>query len=352
MNNFQKILNSTNADAVLIFSEIACNYLSGFNTTDGFVAVSKDKSALYTDGRYIEAATKSNTNCDVVLRTDNQKDIISFLNEIGAHNVAVETAIPYSLVLKLKNMLKDFEVSADENIDKCISKMRQVKTQDEIDKLRLAQEMTEKAFDYVLGFIKPGVTDIDIAAELEYQMRKAGANGLSFETICVTGTDTSLPHGVPHGRKVQNGDFVTMDFGALYQSLHADMTRTVAVGNITDEQKKVYNTVLSAQLNCINNIKAGMTGKEADLLSRSVIEQAGYGEYFTHSTGHSVGFEIHESPSLVSKNEQPLQEGNCVTVEPGIYLPSKFGVRIEDMVLITKDGCKNFTKADKALIIL
>ena len=352
MNNFEKILSCTNADAVLIFSEIACNYLSGFNTTDGFVAISKDKTALYTDGRYIEAASGSKTNCDVALRTDNKKDILAFLNDIGAKTVALETAISYSLVLELKQMLSDFEVEPDENIDKCISKLRQVKTQDEVNKLQIAQDITEKAFNYILSFIKPGVLDIEIAAELEYQMRKSGAHGLSFETICVTGNDTSLPHGVPHGRAVQKGDFVTMDFGALYQSFHADMTRTVAVGSVTDEQRKIYNTVLNAQLNCIENIKAGMTGKEADLLSRSVIEKAGYGEYFTHSTGHSVGYEIHESPSLMARNEQPLQEGNCVTVEPGIYIPSKFGVRIEDMVLITKEGCKNFTKADKQLIIL
>lgn len=183
-------------------------------------------------------------------------------------------------------------------------------------------------------------------------MLRGGAEALSFETIAVSGKNSSMPHGVPSFKKIEAGDFVTMDFGAIVGGYHSDMTRTVAVGYATDEMKNVYNTVLNAQIRCLNSLKAGLSCKEGDSIARKYIENEGYGEYFTHSTGHGVGIEIHEYPNLSPASESVLQAGNIVTVEPGIYIPCKFGVRIEDMAYITENGCRNLTTAPKELIIL
>ena len=183
-------------------------------------------------------------------------------------------------------------------------------------------------------------------------MRKNGAEAISFDTIAVSGANSSVPHGVPTAKKVSAGDFVTMDFGAVVNGCHSDMTRTVAVGFATDKMKQAYNTVLTAQIKALEGIKAGVPCSQIDRLAREVISAAGYGEYFTHSTGHGVGYEIHEAPNLSQKSEQILKAGDVVTVEPGIYLPAEFGVRIEDMAFVTENGCKNLTKSPKELIIV
>ena len=179
-----------------------------------------------------------------------------------------------------------------------------------------------------------------------------GAEALSFETIAISGANTSKPHGVPTEKKVEKGDFVTMDYGAVVNGYHSDMTRTVAVGSINDEQRRVYNTVLEAQFATLEIIKSGLKCSDGDKAARDVITEAGYGDFFRHSTGHGVGIEIHEKPNLSPKSVATLRPGNIVTVEPGIYIPEKFGVRIEDMALITENGCENLTKAPKELIIL
>ena len=205
---------------------------------------------------------------------------------------------------------------------------------------------------HILNFIKVGVTEKEIALELDFYMLRHGGEGLSFETIAVSGANSSMPHGVPSNKKIENGDFITMDFGTIINGYHSDMTRTVAVGFATDEMKNVYDTVLKAQQNCLDSIKAGISCKDGDEFARSVIRNANYGQFFTHSTGHGVGVEIHEFPNLSPASDSILQVGNIVTVEPGIYIPEKFGVRIEDMGLITENGCRNLTNASKELIIL
>ena len=215
-----------------------------------------------------------------------------------------------------------------------------------------AQEITDRAFTEVCARIHEGMTEKELAAELIYCLYKNGGEGLSFDPIVVSGPNTSMPHGVPGDRKLRKGDFITMDFGVLYQGYCSDMTRTVALGFATDEMKKVYDTVLKAQLAGIAVSKAGVSGKSVDKAARDVITEAGYGEYFGHSYGHSLGLEIHENPNCNLRNEAPMPLHAVVSAEPGIYLPDKFGVRIEDVVIFEEDGCRDITKSPKELLIV
>ena len=243
-------------------------------------------------------------------------------------------------------------LSADSTLDNMICALRAVKQPFEVEKIKAAQKIAEDAFSYICTFIKPGKTEREVALALDYYMLSHGAEALSFETIVVSGAKTSMPHGVPGKNRIQNGDFVTMDFGAVVGGYHSDMTRTVAVGSVTQKQKEVYETVLRAQNAVMDALRSGLSCAAADKVARDVIGKAGYGAYFTHSTGHGVGVEIHEYPSLAPHGKSVLTVGNVVTDEPGIYLPGEFGVRIEDMALITENGRENLTTAPKELIIL
>ena len=261
-------------------------------------------------------------------------------------------SLSVSLLSQLRKILLPVKITPSQRLENTINQLRSVKTSDEIESIKKAQAIAEEAFNHILTFIKPGVTEKQIALELDFYMLSHGAEALSFETIAVTGEKTSMPHGVPDDVIVKEGDLVTMDFGAVYKGYHSDMTRTVAVGKASDEQKKIYDVVLSAQKNALSVLKKGLPCAEADKAARSIIEEAGYGEYFGHGTGHGVGVEIHEGPNLSPRSTQKLQAGNVVTVEPGIYIPEKFGVRIEDMALITEKGYENLTSSPKELIIL
>ena len=230
--------------------------------------------------------------------------------------------------------------------------LRQSKDEEEIQRMIAAQRIAEAALDQIVKEIKPGVTEKEIAARLQYLMLAGGAENMSFDPIVASGPNGSMPHAVPTDRKIQDGDFVTMDFGCIYQGYCSDMTRTVAVGHVTEEMEKVYNVVLQAQLAGIAAAKAGATGHDVDAAARKVIEDAGYGPYFGHSFGHSVGVEIHESPNATPANNKPLPLGAAVSAEPGIYLPGRFGVRIEDVVVLQEDGCQDITLAKKDLLIL
>ena len=222
----------------------------------------------------------------------------------------------------------------------------------EIALMTKAQEITDRAFSEILKFIQPGMTEQEIAAKLQYDMLRFGAEKMSFDPIVVSGPNGSLPHGIPSAKQVQQGEFITMDFGCKYGGYCSDMTRTVALGEPTGEMRKVYQTVLEAQLAGIAVTKAGVPGKSIDAAARKVIEDAGYGEYFGHGYGHSLGIEIHESPNANTREETLLPVGAVVSAEPGIYLPGKFGVRIEDVTVLTADGCMVLTKSPKELIIL
>lgn len=351
-NKFYEILKSKN-DCVIITSPENRRYFTSFNSSDGFLVITVDEATFFTDSRYIEAAQKQITACEAVLLRRVSETIVPYLKEKNIENIYLETE--RLTVVELNSLKKAFDfckVEAKEEVDEIINKARAVKTDYEVDCIKKAQKIAEDAFSHILTFIKEGVTEKEIALELDFFMLKNGAEAVSFETIAVSGKNSSMPHGVPTDKKIENGDFITMDFGAVYNGYHSDMTRTVIVGKPTEKQKEVYETVLKAQKSALEVLKNGVTGFDADKVARDIIENAGYKENFGHGTGHGVGIEIHESPNLSPYSKATLETGNVVTVEPGIYIPDEFGVRIEDMALITEDGYINLTSCEKELIIL
>ena len=351
-NKFYEILKSKN-DCVIITSPENRRYFTSFNSSDGFLVITVDEATFFTDSRYIEAAQNQVTVCKSVLLRRVSETIVPYLKEKNIENIYLETE--RLTVAELNSLKKAFDfckVEAKEEVDEIINKARAVKTDYEVDCIKKAQKIAEDAFSHILNFIKEGVTEKEIALELDFYMLSHGAEAVSFETIAVSGKNSSMPHGVPTDKKIENGDFITMDFGAVYNGYHSDMTRTVIVGKPTEKQKEVYETVLKAQKSALEVLKNGVTGFDADKVARDIIENAGYKENFGHGTGHGVGIEIHESPNLSPYSKATLETGNVVTVEPGIYIPDEFGVRIEDMALITEDGYINLTSCEKELIIL
>ena len=351
-NKFYEILKSKN-DCVIITSPENRRYFTSFNSSDGFLVITVDEATFFTDSRYIEAAQNQVTVCKSVLLRRVSETIVPYLKEKNIENIYLETE--RLTVAELNSLKKAFDfckVEAKEEVDEIINKARAVKTDYEVDCIKKAQKIAEDAFSHILTFIKEGVTEKEIALELDFYMLKNGAEAVSFETIAVSGKNSSMPHGVPTDKKIENGDFITMDFGAVYNGYHSDMTRTVIVGKPTEKQKEVYETVLKAQKSALEVLKNGVTGFDADKVARDIIENAGYKENFGHGTGHGVGVEIHESPNLSPYSKAILETGNVVTVEPGIYIPDEFGVRIEDMALITENGYINLTNCEKELIIL
>lgn len=342
-------------DAALIVTPCNRRYFTGFSSSDGFLLVTRKGSIFYTDSRYIEAAQRQIKCCEVARGKQVFSQMKAYLNEKNVKTVAVEasgiTLSEFSRLQSNENM-SGFEFISDNSLDSAISIFRRVKCEQEVGKIIEAQKIAENAFLHILNFIKKGRTEKEIQLELDFFMLRNGAEALSFDTIAVSGKNSSMPHGVPTDKLIEDGDFITMDFGAVVDGYHSDMTRTVAVGFVTDEQRAVYETVLKAQTASLDVIRAGVTCAHADKAARDVIANAGYGEYFGHGTGHGVGIEIHEMPNLSPKSTMTLERGNIVTVEPGIYLPGKFGIRIEDMVFVTENGCKNLTNAQKSLMVL
>lgn len=341
-------------DAILLTSTPDQQWLSGFPAEDALVVVMSGRAAFFTDSRYIEAAERDVTMMEVVLFRRQSEAVHDWLKEAGARRLFVQTRhISLASFAAWKKVLPEVEVLAHPAVDEWLTDLRAVKTPEQLEFMRQAQKLTDDGFAYILERIEAGRTERDVALDLEFFIRRAGAEGVAFDFIAVAGENGSLPHGVPGERVIRRGDFVTMDFGARVNGWRADMTRTVAVGEVADWQREIYDTVLKAQENCLRSIRAGMTSAAADALTRDVIEAAGYGAYFGHGTGHGVGLEVHEAPSVSPRGgDYVLRAGEVVTVEPGIYLPGRGGVRIEDMVVLTADGCENFTKSPKNLIIL
>lgn len=339
--------------AAIIVSEENRRYFTQFPSTDGFLLVTGDKSVFLTDCRYIEAANEQCKECDeIVLFESIEKSIPSVIEKLGIKKLAVEASRLTLADLERLSSKIDAEFLTDSTLDNAINEIRMIKSEDEIELVVKAQRIAEKAFEHMLEFIKIGMTEREIGLELDYFMLRNGAEALSFETIAVSGEKTSMPHGVPGERKIKAGDFITMDYGAVVGGYHSDMTRTIAVGYVTDEMRSVYETVLKAQNAGFEMMRPGIPCKDADKAARDVISQAGYGEYFGHSLGHGVGVEIHEEPRVSPTSSDILKPGYLVTDEPGIYLPGKFGVRIEDMAFITPDGYRNLTNCPKELIII
>ncbi len=353
MNRFEKLFEHLNTDCALITSDINRRYFTGMKSSAGIVLAFPEKAYLLIDFRYIEKARATVKNAEVIELFRTKPQLTELLKKHNAHTMSIESE---TMTVKTLNSYRHFfpqiEIDDSDALSTAIGKLRMIKDNEEIVCIRKAQEIAEKSLDELMPFIKVGKTEREIALELNRLMFQNGAEDLSFETIVLSGKNTSMPHGVPSDKKVQDGEFVLMDFGAVWNGYHSDMTRTVCVGEPDDEMKKVYNIVLEAQLAGLANARAGITGKELDKISRDIIEKAGYGDNFGHSLGHGVGLEIHEKPNASPNYDSVLESGSILTVEPGIYIEGKFGVRIEDFVILTENGCDNLTKYAKNIISL
>ena len=344
MNHFQKIaaqLESHGLDAVLLTGEANRFYGSGFHSsgTDGVALVTRKRAYYFTDSRYTEAAARYVQGAEL-REVGHGRGYAALIQEVigeeQLRRIGFEDA--YMTVQDYERYRKALPcdlVPATE----LLWELRMVKDEEELEAMVAAQRIAERALTDILEEIRPGVTEKEIAARLQYLMLHYGASDMSFDPIVVSGPNGSLPHGVPSEKAIQRGEFVTMDFGCIYRGYCSDMTRTVAMGEPTDEMEQVYATVLAAQ-------RAGINA------ARAVIDAAGYGDYFGHSFGHGVGVEIHEAPNASPMNDKPLPAGAVISAEPGIYLPGKMGVRIEDVILLTVEGCRDITKAPKELLIL
>ena len=354
MNHLKQIaakLPEYGVDAMLLTSEPGEFYAVGFHG-EGVVVVTAGECFYFTDSRYIEAANHLITGASISM-TDRSRNYRAMVQEVvdrcGVKRMGFEEEY---LSVASYQIWKEGVTPELVPAQKLVNGLRAAKDQEEIELMVKAQEITDRAFREILTFIQPGMTEQEIAAKLQYDMLRFGAMRMSFDPIVASGPNGSKPHAIPGPRKIQRGEFVTMDFGCVYGGYCSDMTRTVAIGEPTEEMKKVYHIVLEAQLAGIAAARAGVPGKSIDAAARKVIEEAGYGEYFGHGYGHSVGIEIHESPNATTRDESLMPVGAAVSAEPGIYLPGKFGVRIEDVTILTENGCIDITQSPKELIIL
>ena len=354
-NEMSKILNDKSVDALLVTGERNIAYVTGFCGLEGLVFFHKNGLGFcYTDSRYIEAAEKSLSEYGFkVSMPEKGKSAFDSVKRI-CEELSVEKAgfedeiMTYAEYKKIREKLPCELIG----LSSVFTELRSVKTQEETDNIVKAQRIAEKALDQLLSEIKPGMTENMCKARLEYYMSCGGSEGPAFDTIFISGKKTSMPHGTPGEKIIEKGDFVTVDFGAKIKGYRSDMTRTFAIGEASEEMKKVYGIVLEAQLAGVDAAMAGKKGKEIDKAARDVIDKAGYGKYFGHSLGHSVGLDIHERPSASPYSDETIKEGTILTIEPGIYIPDHFGVRIEDMVFIKQGGNNNLTKFEKNLIII
>lgn len=353
-SNIEKLQDAVSkiSDCAIITDGVNRRYFTKMKSSAGTLVVFPEKSYFIIDFRYIEKARSTVSDCEVILQDKLFDQINQLIEKHGANTLSVDTST--CTVEQLCSYRKNLkcEILDSNDFSKAINKIRIIKSQPEIEKMISAQRIAEKGFEHMLDFIKEGRTEREIQLELDYFMLKNGAEALSFDTIALSGKNTSLPHGVPSDKKVEKGEFVLLDFGAVVDGWHSDMTRTVCVGEPTEEMKKVYNIVLYAQKTAIDKLKAGMKCSDFDKIAREIICAEGYGDNFGHSLGHGVGMEIHESPTGSSRSAEVFEENMIITIEPGIYIENKFGVRIEDFAVVTKDGCINMTKAPKQLITL
>lgn len=356
MNNVRKIQDALKArklDGVLITDEKDQRYALGFPFTDGAVLLSRNEAWLITDSRYVEAAAAAVGDWAEVVLFDIKRGLLEcvkgLVQKAGINRLGVEEEkLSHAEFLRWQQCLARELVSAQS----LFQELRAVKSGEEVECMRHAQQISERALMETMHLIKPGISERELAAELVYRMLRFGGEGCSFDPIVVAGAKTSMPHGVPGDELLEEGGFVTIDFGCLKEGYCSDMTRTFALGKPTEEMVNVYETVLKAQITAINAARAGITGQELDKAARDVIAAAGHGAHFGHGFGHSLGLDIHESPNANPRNDKPLPAGAVVSAEPGIYLPGRFGVRIEDVIVLREGGCENITTFPKELIVL
>ena len=337
------------ADAALITCPLNCRYLSGVDYTDGFLLITKENAYLFADSRYIEVAKRDAfADFEVMLLSGRRSSLIKALLKEGSVIGYEDNIMTCAELSSYKEAMPQYKFAPTGEVTE---KLRNVKDTFEKESIIKAQRIAEAAFEHVLGILTPEITERQVALELDYFMRKNGSEGLAFDTIAVSGANSSLPHGVPTDKKLGYG-FLTMDFGARANGYCSDMTRTVCIGKPDAEMERLYNTVLLAQCKALDVIRAGIKCSDADKVAREIIDGSGYKGLFGHSLGHGVGLYIHEDIHVSPRSEQVLEKGNVVTVEPGIYVEGKYGVRIEDMVYVTENGCENLTRSEKKLIVV
>jgi Xaa-Pro aminopeptidase len=352
IKSLQKILIEENLDLFLITFLPHVRYLSGYTGSNGLIVISPQSSLFLTDFRYKNQAKNQVKNMKVMIA---QRDLLSSLSELALLKgkrvkMGFEADhLSYEAYRKLKSLLSDcLLVSTGKLIESITIKKDKV----EIEKIKKAVKITDRVFSEILDLVKPGVRERDLSAEMEYRMKKYGSSTPYFETIVASGKRAALPHGVASNKKKKKNEFITLDFGAVFDGYTADMTRTIVVGKANRKQKKVYNVVHRAQRHTISKTKSKIKACDLDKTARDIIRRAGYGKCFGHGLGHGIGIVIHADPALNPTNQQLLEVGMVVTIEPGIYIPNWGGVRIEDDVLITQRGCEILTKSEKSLIEL
>lgn len=341
------LLQENQLDAILISKPENRRYFSNFTGSAGVLLITSTTAQLITDFRYVEQAARQATGYEIVrhgpimLEAISQATAKQHVNTMGFETDFVTVETYHSL----KKHLPGMQLTSVK-----LDSLRMIKDYQELAALRQAVVIADKAFTHILSFIKPGLTENQVALELEYTMRRLGAEKSAFDIIVASGIRSSLPHGRATDKVIASGDFVTMDFGAVYAGYHSDITRTIVIGKATDRQREIYGIVSQAQLAGVQAVRPGKTGREVDDVARTIITEAGYGAYFGHGLGHGVGLVIHEDPRLSPAGEVVLEPGMTVTVEPGIYLPDWGGVRIEDTVVVTTDSCHIYTASSKQLI--
>lgn len=352
MDRVNKLLDNLrkyNTDGVLIFKPENRRYFSGFTGTTGYIVITEEKKIFASDFRYMEQA-KEQCKGYIIKEISEKYTIYDILKELNIKNLAVEDDfITYQFILNLEKHIAGLNIVPLEGL---LTKIRMIKDKDEIELISKAAKITDDAFTHILNFVRPGVKEIEISNELEAYMKKQGASGASFIFIVASGLRSSMPHGVASEKIIEEGDFVTIDMGCIYKGYCADMTRTIVVGKATEKQRKIYNIVLKAQEEVLKEIKPGITGYELDKIARDIITKEGYGENFGHGLGHGVGLEVHELPRLANSDKAKIamESGMVITDEPGIYIPEFGGVRIEDLILVTEDGCKILSHSTKDLL--
>ena len=339
-------------DAMLLTGEANCYYAAGF-MGEGIALVTRRGSWYFTDSRYTEAAGMAIGDAAVIREVSREKPFSALINEVLAASGAEKVGFEDQRMTVAEHAVYSEKLHCTLTpASSLMTELRGSKDEEELSCMTAAQRIAEGALEQILKEIRPGMTEKEIAARLNYLMVSAGAEKTSFDTIVASGPNGSMPHAVPGMRKVREGDFITMDFGCVYKGYCSDMTRTVALGRPSDEMRNVYDIVLQAQLAGIAAARAGVTGAAIDGAARKVIQDAGYGSCFGHSFGHSLGIDIHEAPNAAPGNDKPMPDGAVISAEPGIYLPGRFGVRIEDVMILRPDGAQVITKAPKALLVL
>lgn len=354
LNKLTSIMKEKLVDAIIVSDKYNMRYLSGFRGASGYLYITEDRQVLLTDSRYTIQAQEEAPDYEVLTISSQRgygKNLRQLMEADHIQCAGFENLqLIYEDYRTLKNSCPD-EVTWV-SLNDSLNRLRMVKTEEELRYMEQAQAIGDAAFSHILGQLKPGMTELQVAAEIEYFMKGKGAYGTSFDTIAASGIHSAMPHAMPSEKKIEKGDFLTMDFGCIFQDYCSDMTRTVVIGKADEKQKEIYRTVRTAQQAALDIIRAGLTGSEVDKAARDIITEAGYGEYFGHGLGHSVGLYIHEEPRLSPNSEEVLLENVIQTVEPGIYLPGFGGVRIEDMVIVKENGCINLTHSAKELIEL